>query len=130
LTIDNRQSAIANREVRVFDNLEALSWAAATRFVDLARVRALEKKPFSAALSGGSTPQRLYELLGSPTFAGGVRWRNVHLFQVDERCVPPDNPQSNYRMMRHALLESVPLPEQNLPRMAAERADREAAARE
>ena len=51
------------------------------------------------ALSGGSTPKLLYELLGSSNFAGRVRWSNVHLFQVDERCVPPDDPQSNYRMI-------------------------------
>ena len=59
-----------------------------------------------------------------------MRWPNVHLFQVDERCVPPDDPQSNYRMIRQALLESAPLPEENFHRMAAERPDREQAARE
>jgi 6-phosphogluconolactonase len=116
-------------EIRIFDGLEHLSWAAATRWEELARVKALEKKLFSAALSGGTTPRLLYELLGSPKFAGRVRWQNVHLFQVDERCVPPDNPQSNYRMIRQALLESAPLPEENFHRMAAERPDRERAAR-
>ena len=117
-------------EIRVFDGLEPLSWAAATRFEENARVKAMEKKPFTVALSGGSTPKLLYELLGSPTFAGRVRWPNVHLFQVDERCVPPDDPQSNYRMIRQALLESAPLPEENFHRMAAERPDREQAAHE
>jgi 6-phosphogluconolactonase len=117
-------------EIRTFEGLEPLSWAAATRFEEQARVKAIEKKPFSVALSGGSTPKPLYELLGSPTFAGRVRWPNVHLFQVDERCVPPDDPQSNYRMIRQALLESAPLPAENFHRMAAERPDRERAARE
>ena len=82
------------------------------------------------ALSGGSTPKLLFELLASPGFQGRVRWSNLQLFQVDERCVPPDDPQSNYRMIRQALLESVPLPEENFHRMAAERPDREQAARE
>jgi 6-phosphogluconolactonase len=121
---------IQSTEVRVFDDLEHLLWAAATRFEELARVRAIEKKPFTAALSGGSTPKPLYELLGSPTFAGRVRWSNVHLFQVDERCVPPDDAQSNYRMIRQALLESSPLPKENFHRLAAERPDREQAARD
>ena len=117
-------------EVRIFDGLEPLSWAAATHLEEQARVKAIEKKPFSVALSGGSTPKLLFELLASPTFQGRVRWPNLQLFQVDERCVPPDDPQSNYRMIRHALLESVPLPEENFHRMAAERPDREQAARE
>jgi 6-phosphogluconolactonase len=117
-------------EIRIFEGLEPLSWAAATRLEEQARVKAIEKKPFSVALSGGSTPKLLYELLASPTFAGRVRWPNLHFFQVDERCVPPDDPQSNYRMIRQALLEPSPLPEENFHRMAAERPDRERAARE
>jgi 6-phosphogluconolactonase len=117
-------------EIRVFDGLEPLSWAAATRFEEQARVKAIEKKPFSVALSGGSTPKLLFELLASPTFQGRVRWPSVQLFQVDERCVPPGDPQSNYRMIRQALLEATPLPEANFHRMAAERPDREQAARE
>jgi 6-phosphogluconolactonase len=117
-------------EIRIFDDLEHLSWAAAARFEELARIKAIEKKIFTAALSGGSTPKLLYEILGSPAFAGRVRWPNVHLFQVDERCVGPDEPESNYRLVRRAMLESLPLPEENFHRMAAERPDREQAARD
>jgi 6-phosphogluconolactonase len=117
-------------EIRVFDDARQLHWAAATRFEELARVRAIEKKTFTAAISGGSTPRPLYELLGSATFAGRVRWANVHLFQVDERTVPPDDPQSNYRLIRESLLKSAPLPPENFHRMAAERPDHAAAARE
>lgn len=93
-------------------------------------MKAIEKKPFSVALSGGSTPKPLYELLGSSTFAGRIKWANVHFFQVDERCVPPDDAQSNYRMIRQTLLASAPLPAENFHRMAAERPDREQAARD
>jgi 6-phosphogluconolactonase len=117
-------------EIRIFDDSEHLIWAAATRFEELARIKAIEKKPFTAALSGGCTPQPLYELLGSPTFQGRVRWQNVQLFQVDERCVPPDDPESNYGMIRRAMLESLPLPEGNFHRMAADRPDRDQAARD
>ncbi len=117
-------------EIRIFEGLEPLSWAAATRLEEQARVKAIEKKPLSVALSGGSTPKLLFELLASPGFQGRVRWSNLQLFQVDERCVPPDDAESNYRMIRQALLESVPLPAGNFHRMAAERPDREQAARE
>jgi len=110
--------------------LEPLSWAAATRLEEQARVKVIEKKPFSVALSGGSTPKLLYELLASPTFAGRIRWSSLQFFQVDERCVPPDDPQSNYRMIHQALLEPSPLPQENFHRIAAERPDREQAARE
>jgi 6-phosphogluconolactonase len=93
-------------------------------------VKAIEKNLLAVALSGGSTPKPFYELLGSATFAGRVRWSSIQFFQVDERCVPPDDPQSNYRLIRHALLDSVPLPPANFHRMEAERPDRNLAARE
>jgi len=117
-------------EIRIFPDLEHLSWAASTRFEDLARIKAMEKKVFTAALSGGGTPRRLYEILGSSTFAGRVRWQNVHLFQVDERCVPPDDPESNYRMVREVWLENSPLPEANFHRLAAELPDHDEACRQ
>jgi len=119
---------MSNPEIRIFENLQDLSWAAATRFEEQARVKTLEKKPFSVAVSGGSTPKLLFELLANPGFQGRVRWSNLQLFQVDERCVPPDDAQSNYRMIRQALLEAVPLPPENFHRMAAELPDRDQAA--
>ncbi len=115
-------------ELRVFASLEELSHAAAALFTQLACCRATEANPFFAALSGGSTPRRLYELLGGTPYSGQIPWGSVHLFQVDERCVPPEHPDSNYRMVREALLDRVPLPEANFHRMAAEQADRERAA--
>jgi len=117
-------------EITIFPDLEHLSWAAATRLEELARIKALEKKAFTAALSGGSTPKRLYEILGSPIFAGRLRWQSIHLFQVDERCVPPDHPESNYRMIRETLLETSPLPAANFHRLAGEMPDREEACRQ
>jgi 6-phosphogluconolactonase len=117
-------------EIRIFEDPGHLYWAAATRFEDLARVKAIERKAFTVALSGGSTPQPLYEILGSAAFAGRVRWTNVHLFQVDERSVAPDAPESNYRLIRGAMLESSMLPDGNFHRLQAERPDREQAARD
>jgi 6-phosphogluconolactonase len=121
---------MSESEVRVFASLEELSQAAAALFTQLVCRRAAEGKSFVAALSGGSTPRRLYELLGGTPYARQIPWGNVHLFQVDERCVPPGHPDSNYRMVREALLNRVPLPAANFHRMAAEAADREEAARQ
>jgi 6-phosphogluconolactonase len=75
---------------------------------------------FAVALSGGSTPKRLYELLASPAYARRIDWSRVHLFWGDERCVPPDDPASNYRMTREALLDHIPLPDINVHRIRGE----------
>jgi 6-phosphogluconolactonase len=116
---------VAEAEILVFPNHEELSDAAARLFTQVACCRATEAALFCAAVSGGSTPRRLYELLGGTPYAGQVPWGNVHLFQVDERCVPPDHPESNYRMLYETLLVRVPLPGGNVHRMAAEEADLE-----
>jgi 6-phosphogluconolactonase len=107
-----------------------LSWAAAARFEELARLRAIKKSVFSVALSGGSTPKLLYEILGGTIVAPRIRWQYVQFFQVDERAVPPDHPESNYRMIREALLDQISIPEANVHRMEAEKPDRESACRE
>jgi 6-phosphogluconolactonase len=66
------------------------------------------------ALSGGSTPRRLYELLAEPPFRAAMPWERVHWFWGDERFVPPDHPDSNYRMVREALLHRAPIPPENI----------------
>jgi 6-phosphogluconolactonase len=66
------------------------------------------------ALAGGSTPRRLYQHLAQPTLAGLLDWSRIHLFWGDERCVPSDNPQSNYRMIKESLLDHVPIPAGNV----------------
>jgi 6-phosphogluconolactonase len=113
-------------DVQIFENLEALSRAAAARFAEIAGNHSRDKGNFSCALSGGSTPRRLYELMAEES----VSWDNIHLFQVDERCVPPDDAESNYRMIREALLEKVGLPPGNFHRIAGEKEDRDAVGRE
>jgi len=117
-------------KVRVFPGLAELSRAAAFRFRELARGYVAEKGTFNAALSGGLTPRHLYELLASPDLSAQIPWERIHLFQVDERCVPPDDPQSNYRMIRETLLAHIPLPRANFHRMAAERENLEGACRQ
>lgn len=82
---------------------------------------------FTIALAGGRTPKALYELLASDEYADKVDWANVEIFFGDERTVPPDHPDSNYRMAKEALLDHVMLPRTNVHRMKGE-LDPEAAA--
>ena len=70
--------------------------------------------PFRVSLSGGSTPKALYELLASDAFLGRFPWRRVHWYWGDERFVPYDDPESNYRMTREAMLAKAPIPSGNI----------------
>ncbi|MGH9450096.1 MAG: 6-phosphogluconolactonase [Terriglobia bacterium] len=112
-------------QVRVFKDLEDLSRGAAEEFVSLAGQTNRRETLFSAALSGGSTPKRFYELLATREFSSQVFWPRVQLFQVDERCVATDDARSNYKMIREALLDHASGIE--FHRMAAEQSDRDAA---
>jgi 6-phosphogluconolactonase len=109
--------------VVVYSDLEDLSRAAAELFVETARVRSAEAGVFFVALSGGSTPRRLYELLATRPYADRTYWNGIHLFQVDERCVPPDHPESNFRMIREALLAPIRVPRGSFHRIAGELED-------
>lgn len=80
------------------------------------------------ALAGGSTPRAAYGVLASGEFVHRIEWPRVHVLWGDERCVPPDDPRSNYRMAREALLDRVPLPPGNIHRMRGEGVPTQAAA--
>ena len=82
--------------------------AAADRVVAAAASSIGARGRFTFALSGGSTPRALFELLASEAYRSRVDWARTDVCFGDERCVPPDDPQSNYRMAREALLEHVP----------------------
>jgi 6-phosphogluconolactonase len=83
---------------------------------------------FAIALSGGSTPRRLYELLAEPPYIDRFPWPRVHWFWGDERFVPPDDPLSNYRMVREALLARAPAPRDNIHPISTEGVNPEASA--
>ncbi len=116
--------------VRCLPTLEALSRAAAAEFARLAAAGVGAHGHFKVALTGGSTPRRLYELLAQPSLRRQVPWDRVEIFWGDERAVPPGHPQSNYRMAHEALLHAVEVDPARVHRMPAERADLDAAARE
>jgi 6-phosphogluconolactonase len=96
--------------VFVFDTPEQVARAAAERFVAYSIASIREHGLFAVALAGGSTPRRAYELLATDEFRNRVDWSLVFLFFGDERMVPPDSPESNYRMVNEALISRVAIP--------------------
>jgi 6-phosphogluconolactonase len=103
--------------VQVFDDAEAVARAAAELFARLSRESVEERGAFSVALSGGTTPRRVYELLAGEEFRDAVPWSKVHVFFGDERTVPADHAESNYRMASEALLSRVAIPTENVHRI-------------
>jgi 6-phosphogluconolactonase len=100
----------------------------AAEWLELEVTRAIADRGRCAlAVAGGRTPEPAYRELAS---AASIDWKRVEVFFSDERAVAPDDPESNYRMVRLALLSRVPIPADQVHRMEAERADRDAAARE
>jgi len=118
------------RVILGFDDGEAVAQYAAREFVRRARAAIEASGAFKVALAGGSTPRRTYELLADPSLATQVEWEATHIFFGDERAVPPDHPDSNYRTAFETLLSKVRVPDAQVHRMGAERADLDAAATE
>jgi 6-phosphogluconolactonase len=106
--------------IQVVADPPAMAVTAAERIIQLADAAIAAQQVFSIALSGGNTPKTLFELLASPAYLRRVKWQNWEIYFSDERCVPPDDPQSNYRMARQAMLDRVPIKSQNVHRMPGE----------
>jgi 6-phosphogluconolactonase len=112
-------------EVLILDGAAEVAHACAERFC-----AASEKKRngrFRVALAGGSTPRATYALLAQPPFRDRVDWDNLDVYFGDERCVPPDDADSNYRMALETLLSKVPLAAEQVFRIAGEKSPLEAA---
>lgn len=114
-------------EIRVLNNAGDLFQAAATEWATIASQAVSARGRFTVALSGGSTPKSLYGLLASD-FAPKLPWDKSFFFWGDERHVPPDHPESNYRMANEAMLSKVPVPAANIFRIRAEEKDASVAA--
>ncbi|MGH7536268.1 MAG: 6-phosphogluconolactonase, partial [Gemmatimonadales bacterium] len=108
----------------------ALAQEAAERFAGIAAKALARAGRFTVALTGGSTPKRLYTLLAAEPYRSRLPWPETHVFWGDERCVPPDHPESNYRMAHDALLRHLPIPPAQIHRMHGEDPDPERAAAE
>ena len=98
----------------------ALARKAADMLIEQARHAIAARGRFTLALSGGSTPRTLYTLLAAEPFRSQIDWDKIEFYWGDERTVPPDHPDSNFRMAQEALLSKVPVPEEHVHRIMAE----------
>lgn len=106
-------------EIRTHPNLENLSRAAAEYICEIAEGAIKERGIFTFVLSGGTTPRLLYEELAKEPYASRVDWQHTHLFWGDERCVPSDNPDSNFSLALQTLISKVDVPPSNIHRIPA-----------
>lgn len=116
-------------EIRVLTTPQELFAAAGEEVVRLANEAIRARERFTIALSGGSTPKNLYNLLATNARTS-LLWEKMFFFWGDERHVPPTDPDSNYRMAQEAMLSKVPVPAGNIFRMAGENPDAQAVARD
>ncbi|MEX2144650.1 MAG: 6-phosphogluconolactonase [Anaerolineales bacterium] len=115
-------------KLRVFANVALLAGAAADFLVQKARAAVHERGQFIIALSGGTSPAALYQRLAQPHYADQIDWEHVHVFWSDERAVPPEHTDSNFRTAWEILLQNVPIPPANVHRIKGELPPAEAAA--
>jgi 6-phosphogluconolactonase/glucosamine-6-phosphate isomerase/deaminase len=116
----------SNREIRILADANSIAQTAAAEFLEAARDSIREKGSFSIALAGGSTPKALYGLLASnPLLQAKVPWSKIQFFFGDERHVPPDHAESNFRMAKEAMLVKAPIDSRQVHRIKGEK--REAA---
>ena len=113
----------------VLPNSDALARAMAEQLLEAAQAAAAARGVARIAISGGNTPKRTFEMLAGESQFSTFPWDKTDLFWVDERCVPPDDKDSNYRMTRLAMLDKVPLAADRVFRIEGELDPTEAAAR-
>jgi 6-phosphogluconolactonase len=106
--------------IQIFPDPDALAEAVARHIVQRARTAISASGWFMLALSGGSTPRAAYLRLATGDLARKLDWQRTHVLWSDERCVPPDDPRSNYRMARETLLDRVPIPPRQIHRIRGE----------
>jgi 6-phosphogluconolactonase len=119
LTLNVITLRVKSINLSIFADAEELARAAASTFVNDAGQAINDHGRFAVALSGGNTPRRVYELLGTEV-AAAVDWQRTFIFFGDERAVAPEHPESNYRMVREALLSRISIPAANVFRVSGE----------
>ena len=111
----NRQEKM----VKTFKGINELSQYAARSFIETANKSIKERGRFLATLSGGSTPMRLYELMGNQ-FQNKIDWSCVHFFWGDERCVPVDDAGNSYGQTKKVWFDKINIPDENIHRVLSE----------
>lgn len=119
---------IARDKIEIFPTEAALYQGAAAYWGKIAQAAIEERGAFHVALAGGNTPKGLYRLLAGKSYASQLDWSRVYVYFGDERYVPPDHQDSNYRMARETLLDPVAIPRQQIFRVRTELPDPELAA--
>ena len=119
-----------NREVRILADANAIAQTAAAEFLDTALDAVRQEGSFSVALAGGSTPKDLYGLLSNNPLQAKVPWSKIQFFFGDERHVPPDDRESNFRMATEAMLAKAPIDPKQVHRIKSEKANASEAAQE
>jgi len=114
--------------IEIFPTPEALADAVARHIVECSTQAIAARRGFLIALSGGSTPKAAYSRLATRDLSSQVDWQGTHAIWGDERCVPPDDLRSNYRMAKEALLDRMPIPPDQIHRIRGEEDPEEAAA--
>jgi len=107
-------------EIQVYRDPAALARALANLFVSTGRMAIAERGSFHVALSGGNTPRAAFELLAAEPLRDELSWSEVFIYFGDERCVPPDDEQSNYLMARKTFMDAVRIPPGNIHRIRGE----------
>jgi 6-phosphogluconolactonase len=121
MTMENEiRSYDERRDIAIPGNKEATLRFCIENFIAVARKSIEERGAFSVALSGGSTPKAIYELLTQPQYRDQIDWNRALIFWSDERSVPPTDPESNYHMAMEAGLKTLPIPKDHIFRMEAE----------
>lgn len=119
---------MSEKKIKIFSSVEDLNETAANEFVRLCKQSVAERGQFIVALSGGSTPKKLNALLASDAFRSKIDWKKIHFFFGDERNVPPNSDESNFRMANETLFSKLEIAKENIHRFLTEAGDAKAVA--
>lgn len=115
-------------EIKIYPSAQHLAEVLASEIASLANEASEQGLRFNIALSGGTTPKRLYNVL-SEIYSEDIPWEAVHLYWSDERCVPSDHPDSNYGFALEHIIRSVPIPGRNIHQIKGDAEPEQEAAR-
>jgi 6-phosphogluconolactonase len=116
------------RKIKLCRSFSELNVRVAETIIEILSQRSIKQNFISIVLSGGSTPRALYQLLAGAEYRNQITWDKLLVFFGDERCVPPNDPESNYKMAYDVLLSKLPIPEKNVFRLKGEIDPQKAAA--